>query len=98
MDVRAGTATEGKGGTEMTTPQFSILSVRGGHPILITGDGIRVQTPPVEHLAFYVGVGALAAAEIIEWPVALLLTAGHVLIGLTNRPALKELGEAFGEV
>jgi hypothetical protein len=82
----------------MMTPRFSILSVRGGHPILITADGIRVQTPPVEHLAFYVGVGALAAAEIIEWPVALALAAGHILIGLTNRPALNELGEALGEV
>jgi hypothetical protein len=82
----------------MTTLKFSILSVRGGHPILITGDGIRMQTPPVEHLAFYVGVGGLAAADIIEWPVALVLTAGHILIGLTNRPALKEVGEAFSEV
>jgi hypothetical protein len=82
----------------MMTPRFSVLSVRGGHPILITADGIRVQTPPVEHLAFYVGVGALAAAEIIEWPVALALAAGHILIGLTNRPALNELGEALGEV
>ena len=82
----------------MRAPKFSILSVRGGHPILIAADGIRLQTPPVEHLAFYAGVGALAAAEIIEWPVALVLTAGHVLIGLTNRPALKELGEAFSEV
>jgi hypothetical protein len=82
----------------MTTPKVSILSVRGGHPILITADGVRVQTPPVEHLAFYVGVGALAAAEIIEWPVALVLTAGHILIARTNRPALEELGEAFSEV
>ena len=86
------------GGSEMMTPKFSILSVRGGHRILITADGIRVETPPVEHLAFYVGVGALAAAEIIEWPVALVLTAGHILIGLTNRPALKEFGEALNEV
>jgi hypothetical protein len=83
----------------MTTPKCSILAVEGGgHPILITADGFRVQTPPVEHLAFYAGVGALAAAEIIEWPVALVLTAGHILIGLTNRPALKEIGEAFSEV
>lgn len=57
-----------------------------------------MQTPPVEHLAFYAGVGALAVAEIIEWPVALALTAGHILLGLTNRPALEELGEALGEV
>lgn len=82
----------------MTIPKVSILSVRGGHPILITADGVRMQTPPVEHLAFYVGIGALAAAEIIEWPVALVLTTGHILLGRTNRPGLEELGEAFSEV
>jgi hypothetical protein len=81
----------------MMTPKFSILSIRGGHPILITADGIRVQTPPIEHLAFYVGIGALAAAEVIEWPLALTLAAGHIFIGLTNRPALKGLGEALDE-
>lgn len=81
----------------MMTPKLSIVSAHGGHRILITADGNRLETPPVEYLAFYVGVGALAAAEIIEWPVALVLTAGHILIGLTNRPALKELGEVLNE-
>lgn len=80
------------------TPTFSIVTAKGGHRILMTADGTRLETPPVEHLAFYVGVGAMAAAEIIEWPVALLLTTGHILIGLTNRPALKGLGEALDEV
>ena len=80
------------------TATFSIVTAKGGHRIRITADGTRLETPPVEHLAFYVGVGAMAAAEIIEWPVALALTTGHILIGLTNRPALKELGEALDEV
>jgi hypothetical protein len=80
------------------TPTFSIVTAKGGHRIRMTADGTHLETPPVEHLAFYVGVGAMAAAEIIEWPVALLLTTGHILIGLTNRPALKELGEALDEV
>ena len=78
--------------------QLSIVTAKGGHRILLTADGTRLETPPVEHLAFYVGVGVLAAAEVIEWPVALLLATSHVLIGLTNRPALEELGEALDEV
>jgi hypothetical protein len=65
---------------------------------LITADGTQLETPPVEHLAFYAGLGALAAAEIIEWPVAMVLAVGHVLIGLTHRPALRELGEAIDAV
>jgi hypothetical protein len=85
------------GESEMMTPTLSICSTHGGHRILITADGTRLETPPVEHLAFYAGVGALAAAEIIEWPVAVVLTVGHLLIGLTHRPALKELGEALDE-
>jgi len=77
--------------------QLSIVTAEGGHRIRVTSDLTRFETPPVEHLAFYVGVGVLAAAEIIEWPVALVLTAGHILIGLTKRPGLEELGEALDE-
>jgi hypothetical protein len=83
---------------QVMSTQLSIVTATGGHRIRVTSDGTRFDTPPLEHLAFYVGVGALAAAEIIDWPVALVLTAGHILIGLTNRPALKELGEAMDEV
>ena len=78
----------------MTVLKLSVLSSHRGHRILITGEGIRLKTPPLEHLAFYAGVGALAVAEVIEWPVALTLAAGHLLTGLTHRPALLELGEA----
>ncbi|HUK70069.1 MAG TPA: hypothetical protein VLW50_15170 [Streptosporangiaceae bacterium] len=80
------------------TPKLSIVTAHGGHRILVTADGTRLETPPVEHLLYYAGLGALAAAEIIEWPVALALTVGHLLIGLTKRPALKQLGEALDEV
>lgn len=70
---------------------------RGGHPVVISADGRRLETPPAEHLVFYLTVGAFAAAEVIEWPVALVLAAGHLLTGLTNRPALSQFGEALGE-
>ena len=81
----------------MATARFSLSSSRGGHRILIIAGETRLETPPVEHLAFYAGLGALAAIEVIEWPVALTLGVGHFLIGLTNRPALKELGEVLDE-
>jgi hypothetical protein len=79
------------------TPKLSIITSRGGHRILLTADGTQLETPPVEHIVYYAGLGALAAVEIIEWPVALALAASHLLIGLTNRPALKELGEVLDE-
>jgi hypothetical protein len=52
---------------------------------------------PIEHMAFYVGLGTLAAIEVIEWPLALLLMTGHLLMDATNRPGLHQLGEALEE-
>lgn len=69
----------------------------GGHPVRIAADGKQLETPPVEYLTFYLTLGLFAAAEVIEWPVALALSAGHVLTGLTNRPGLQGFGEALDE-
>jgi hypothetical protein len=74
------------------TPTFSIVTAKGGHRIRMTADGTRLETPPVEHLAFYVGVGAMAAAEIIEWPVALTLGAGsYIAERLARQDVLEEV-------
>jgi hypothetical protein len=81
----------------LSVPRLDQLAAPGGHPVVIIADGRRLETPPVESLAFYVALGGLAAAEIIEWPVALALTAGHILVGLTHRPGLQAAGEAFAE-
>lgn len=81
----------------VSVPRLAQLTGPGGHPLVITADGRRLQTPPVEHLTFYLALGIFAAAEVIEWPVALALTAGHFLSGMTNRPGLSEFGEALGE-
>ena len=64
---------------------------------MLKADEVRIETPPVEHLVFYAGIGVLAAIEIIEWPVALLLTAGHLSRGHDHRPALQGLGEVLEE-
>ena len=98
MDVLGKRVTRREWSPDMMTPKFSISSTSGGHRILIAADGTRLETPPVENLAFYAGLGVLAAAEIIEWPVAVVLTVGHVLMGLTHRPALRGLGEAIDAV
>jgi hypothetical protein len=76
----------------------SIVTERGGHRALLTVDGARLETPPLEHLAYYAGLGILVAMEIVELPVAVALTVGHILIGLTHRPGLEALGEALEEV
>jgi hypothetical protein len=55
----------------------------------------RVQVPRPEQLAFYGALGALAAVEIIEWPVAVVLGVGHALMQNEHSRVAQELGEAL---
>ncbi|WP_422747177.1 hypothetical protein ACN27E_05365 [Mycobacterium sp. WMMD1722] len=57
----------------------------------------RVRIPRPEQLAFYAAVGALAAVEIIEWPVALVLVTGHALMQNEHSRVAQEIGEALEE-
>ncbi|HKS44679.1 MAG TPA: hypothetical protein VJT49_06105 [Amycolatopsis sp.] len=56
-----------------------------------------VHVPPPERLAFYAGLGALAAFGFIEWPVAVVVVAGHVLADQHWSRAVAGLGEALEE-
>lgn len=55
----------------------------------------RVQVPRPEQLAFYGALGALAAVEIIDWPVALVLGVGHALMQNEHSRVAQEIGEAL---
>jgi hypothetical protein len=81
----------------MAAVNLAMVTERGGHRVVVSFDGTRLESPPVEHMAFFVGMGVLAATEVIEWPLAVLLMTGHLLLDATNRPALHQLGEAFAE-
>ncbi len=39
----------------------------------------KVRLPPRDRLAYFAGLGVIAALGIIDWPVALVIGAGHVL-------------------
>jgi len=54
-----------------------------------------IRMPRPEQLAYYGAVGVLVALEIVEWPIALLLTAGHILTQQQHSRALHELGEGL---
>jgi hypothetical protein len=56
---------------------------------------VRIRRP--ERLVYYSAVAVLAAAEIIEWPVALLLSVGHALADNHNSKVAQELGSALEE-
>jgi hypothetical protein len=75
----------------------SLVTEHGGHRVAIDVDSTRIETPPLEHLAFYAGLGALVAVGLVELPIAVALGVGHVLIDVTKRPGLEALGEALAE-
>lgn len=67
---------------------------RGGVALRLPLIG-RVELPPREHLAFYAGVGLLAAASIVDWPVAVVLVAGKALADNRTSQRLHDFGEAL---
>ena len=40
----------------------------------------RVRIAHPEHVAYFGALGVLAVIEIIDWPIALAIAAGHVLV------------------
>jgi hypothetical protein len=81
----------------MSELHVAIVTEHGGHRVLLDVDGRELETPPLEHLAFYVGLGVMVGLGLMELPVAAALTVGHMLIGLTHRPGLEAIGEALAE-
>jgi|ERR1035437_4306314 hypothetical protein len=54
-----------------------------------------VQLPRADQLAYFAAVGLLVAFEVIDWPVALVLAAGHALATQQHNRALQEFGEGL---
>jgi hypothetical protein len=55
----------------------------------------RVRIPRPEQLAYYGALAGLAALEIIDWPIALIIGAGHALAENHHNKVAEELGEAL---
>ncbi|MER7440206.1 hypothetical protein [Micromonospora avicenniae] len=55
----------------------------------------EVAVPPPDKIAYYGGLGVLAVLQIIEWPVALVITAGHLLADQHLSGLVKGIGEAL---
>jgi hypothetical protein len=55
----------------------------------------RVRVPRPEQLAYYGALAGLAALEIIDWPIALAIGAGHALASNQHNKVAQELGEAL---
>ena len=80
------------------SPRAAVERVHRAEHLLIDLPVIgTVHLPRPEHLAYYGAIGALVALEIIEWPVAAALAAGHALIHQQHSRTMQELGEALEE-
>jgi xanthosine utilization system XapX-like protein len=81
-----------------TTHRDAVERVREAQSFTVTLPVVgRVRVPRPEQLAFYGALGALAAVEIIEWPVALVLGVGHALMQNEHSRVAQEVGEALEE-
>lgn len=56
-----------------------------------------VTLPPTEQLAFLGGIALLTALEVIEWPVAVALAAGHALAARSHNKMVQDFGKALEE-
>lgn len=56
-----------------------------------------VGWPPTGTLAFVVVLGGLVAVDILAWPVAVAIGAGHVLARDHDHRILREVGETLQE-
>jgi hypothetical protein len=57
----------------------------------------RVELPPTDQLAFMGGILVLAAVGVMELPVALVLTTGHLLAHNRHVQLLRDFGKGLEE-
>ena len=58
---------------------------------------LSLSLPPPEYLAFYAGIGLMAAVGITDWPVLVAVAIGHTLVTVQHNKVLQSLGEALEE-
>jgi len=81
-----------------TSQAEAVEHIREGETFFVTLPLLgRMEIPRPEQLAYYGGLAALAAFELIDWPVAVVIAAGHILASNHHNKILEELGEAIEE-
>ncbi|MFJ8108974.1 hypothetical protein [Streptomyces sp. NPDC096132] len=91
------TASTGGSGTNTASAGAAAEQAIAHNTVTLDVCGTRLELPPADHLAFLAGVAVLAAVDILEWPVALVLAVGHQLARNHHSKVLREFGEAMEE-
>ena len=83
--------------TTPSGPRAAAERAVSNNSVTIHIGGQRLELPPLENLAFLVGLGAVVALDLLEWPVALAIGIGHQLAHSNHGKVLREFGEALEE-
>lgn len=59
---------------------------------------VHLTLPPLDRMAFYVGLAGAAAFGVVDWPIAVLTGVGHLLSDDRRNRTLRALGEALDAV
>jgi hypothetical protein len=79
-----------------TSHREAVNRVRQGRGFAVNVPVVgRVKIPPPQHLAYYGALGVLAAVELIDWPIALVVAAGHVMAEQHHNRFAEQVGEAL---
>lgn len=82
-----------------TSQREAVDKIREGETFAVNLPVVgQLEIPRPEQLAYFGGLAALAALELIDWPVALVIATGHLLASNHHNKLLEELGEAMEEV
>lgn len=68
---------------------------RGRRSVTLPGLETKVNLPSRAGLLWYAGIGAMAAAELVEWPIALLLAGTHFVEDHSHSRDIQELAEGI---
>jgi len=81
-----------------TSQRDAVQQIREGETFVVNVPVLgQLEIPRPEQLAYYGGLAALAALELIDWPVAVVIATGHLLASNHRNKILEELGDAMSE-
>ena len=82
-----------------TTQAEAVAQIRAGETFALRLPLLgEVPVPRPQELAYYGGLAALAVFGMLDWPVALVIGAGHLLASNHHNQILEDLGEALEDV
>lgn len=67
------------------------------HPpsVAIPGTDTRINLPDRPALAWYAGIGAMTAMQLIEWPIAVVITGTHFIENHSHNRNIQELADGI---